>query len=79
MELQTAKYQRIALIKGEARQRIMAVAPEYKQMNAALGLYDAAKTQAIKDAIVAIRTASDAAEAAVNALTTVEAVRGFTW
>lgn len=78
-ELPAEKAERIRRIKVEAGGRILSAAPQFKQNNAALGLYDAATTQAIKDGISAIRAASDQAEVAVNALTTVEEVQAFTW
>ena len=78
-ELPAEKSFRIRGIKSEAMTRIEAVAPAWKQINTALGFYPSEKSQAIKDSINAVRSASDAAEAAVNALTTVAEVQGFTW
>jgi len=79
MDLIEAKNEAILKIKFQAKHRIEDSIPLWKQINAALGLYDAEKTQAIKDAISAVRTASDTAEAAVNALEDVAAVEGFAW
>ena len=78
-ELAAAKVSRIARAKTEAMTRIYAAAPAWKQANAALGLYDAPGIQAIKDAIQAVRTAEEAAEVAINAMTDVQAVIDFTW
>lgn len=78
-ELPMAKAARIKLIKHEAMVRIDAQWPDWKQINAALGLYDGTLTQTIKDDINEVRTDSDTAEAAVNALATVAEVQSFTW
>lgn len=78
-ELEVAKAQRVALVKQEAADRILAAYPSWKQSNAALGLYDAAETQAIRDGINAIRQASNEAESAVNALDDVAEVISFSW
>lgn len=49
-------------IKEEAGRRILERYPGWKQINAALGLYDAAAAAAMKDGINAVRAASDAIE-----------------
>ena len=83
-ELQLAEFPaelayRIQRIKEEAGERILAVAPQYRQNNAALELYTAEKVQAIKDAINAIRIASDEAESAVSSMTVLSNVIDFKW
>ncbi len=61
------KSRRIALVKEETGNAILEAYPIYKQNNAALGLYSAEECQAIKDGIQALRDASNAKEAAINA------------
>ena len=82
--LAEAKVERIAAVKDEARRRILAIAPEWKQANltaraaeltdikhgrALTGPEQAEETaiRAVWSQIKAIRTASDAAETAINA------------
>lgn len=96
--LADAKGQRIAEIKDAARERILAICPEWKQTNLLargtelllrVQLGGAPPTeaeqaeivagQAIWTEIKAIRTASDVAEAAVNAATTPAAVWGVSF
>ena len=79
--LSTAKNNRIALIKSEAADRIAATDWRLERVRerAALGL-DTPETEA--DVLAEreqIRQASNAAEAAVIALTTVEQVNTFSW
>ena len=52
-------------IRETAKERILAVAPEHKQRNAALGLLDPAEAQALKDAIQTIRTQSNLYESQI--------------
>ena len=56
-------------IREKAKQLILAVVPEYKQRNAALGLLSVEETQQIKDSIQAIRTISNQKEAEINGIT----------
>lgn len=88
-DLASNKADRIAQIKVTARERILAIAPEWRQANltaraAELALAGGPKTpsevaevaagQTVWNAVKAVRAASDVAEAAVNAATTPEAV-----
>lgn len=78
-ELPAEKASRIAQIKQEQRSRNFAKYGDGVQMSAALDIYDAAKKNAIKQFISGNRDAANAAEAAVNSLTTVAEVQGFVW
>lgn len=49
----------LKIIKDTAKEKILEVAPEYKQRNAALGLLSDQETQQIKDDIQALRTLSN--------------------
>ncbi len=51
-----------------AAELILAVAPEYKQRNAALGLLDPVETQELKDTIQSIRTQSNTYESQILAV-----------
>lgn len=55
-------------IRETAKEKILAAAPEHKQRNAALGLLDPVETQALKDAIQAIRAQSNLYESQINAV-----------
>ena len=55
-------------IRETAGEQILAVAPEHKQRNAALGLLTEEETQALKQHIQAIREHSNQKEALVNAV-----------
>jgi len=79
IELVAAKAKMVVAIKWEAGVRILAAYPSWKQSNCALGAYDESTTAAIKSGIASVRSASDAAEVAVAALETVEAVLAYTW
>lgn len=60
------KARKIADIKYKAGEDILEAYPIYKQQNAAMGLYDEAKCQEIKDGIQTIRADCDAQEAVIN-------------
>jgi hypothetical protein len=77
--LSAAQDERLALLRSDASAAILAAAPEHKQRNAALGIYGAEETKAIKDAIEAGRAAYATAEAAVLAAQTVEDVEAVTY
>lgn len=49
----------LKIIKDAAKEKILEVAPEYKQRNAALGLLSDQETQQIKDDIQGLRTLSN--------------------
>ena len=66
------KSRRIADAKAMTGEKILAAYPIYKQQNAALGIYDEAKCQEIKDGIQAFRADCDAGEAAINECETLE-------
>ncbi len=55
-------------IRERAKELILEVAPEYKQRNAALGLLSPEETDAIKNHIQTIRTASNIKEAEIAAV-----------
>ena len=55
-------------IRETAKQLIFAVAPEYKQRNAALGLLSLEETEEIKNHIQTIRTISNQKEAQIQAI-----------
>lgn len=54
---------------------ILAVAPYYKQLNAALGVYDNAKKSEIVQVIKAAKDACDERESVINSASTVEALK----
>ena len=56
-------------IREMAKDKILEVAPEYKQRNAALGLLTAQEVQEIKDDIQSIRTISNNLEQQILAVT----------
>lgn len=64
---QLKEYQ-LNYIRERAKQLILAVAPDHKQRNAALGLLSAEETQTIKDRIQSIRTISNQKEAQIEAV-----------
>ena len=55
-------------IREHAKELILAVAPEYKQRNAALGLLDSVEADAMKQAIQDIRAISNSKEAEILAV-----------
>jgi hypothetical protein len=55
-------------LRKKAMEKILEVAPEYKQRNAALGLLTEQETDDIKSAIQTIRTQSNAKEAEIAAI-----------
>jgi hypothetical protein len=61
------RYQ-LQVVRDHAKELILAVAPEYKQRNAALGLLDQTETDAIKQAIQDIRAISNSKEAEILAV-----------
>lgn len=65
----TIVQERLAYIREQAKEDILAAAPEYKQSNAALGLLSAEETQDIKDAIQEVRTKSNTKEAQILSIT----------
>lgn len=75
--LEGEKARRIAVIKAKTGEDILAAYPTYKQQNAALGLYSAEETQAIKDGIQALRIDCDSKEALVNACTSLSQLDGL--
>jgi len=68
-EFYSVKSDQLFYIKEHAKQLILAVAPEYKQRNAALGLLTPEETQTIKDHIQTIRGISNIKEAQIEAIT----------
>jgi len=58
----------LKVIREAAKERILAAAPEHKQRNAALGLLDPVETQALKDAIQAIRNKSNLYESQITSV-----------
>lgn len=59
----------LAAIRAEARRRILAQAPEYRQMNAALGLLPPAEAAALKTHIDQVRAQSNLLEQQIEAVT----------
>jgi|ERR1035437_3287339 hypothetical protein len=84
-DLPAAKAERISKVKWEASLRIYASYPAYAQSNAALGIYDNLDNTDpwflanMKQGIQTIINSERAAEGAINALTTSDAVDSFTW
>ncbi len=81
-EIAAAKSHRINTIKEEAKERILAAVPQWRQNNIGRGVYDETTTptlSSLNSSIDTIRTDSDTAEASVNALTDVQAIMDFTW
>lgn len=70
--LETEKQFIIAALKEAATARILEKYPQFKQINAALGVYSAEEAQAITDGIIAIRSEVNAKEAAINACKTLQ-------
>jgi hypothetical protein len=64
------KARRIAAIKEQAGEAILAAYPAYKQQNAALGIYSAEEIAAIKAGIQTIRGECDTRETVINACNT---------
>ncbi len=55
-------------LKRIASEKILAVAPEFKQTNAALGILSQEETQVIKDHIQTIRTQANLMETQINSI-----------
>ena len=75
--LEEAKAETIAVTKETCGQLIEEQAPSFKQINAAMGLYDAAKCQAIKDAVQSLRDKQSKMEDEINALTNIDDVANY--
>lgn len=73
-----AKAEKLAAIRAEAQERIFALYPPWRQSNAALGLVPEADVLAMQDFIADHIDASNAAEDAIDAATTVAQVEGVT-
>ena len=73
-QLDQFKQERIKLIKQNASNEILSRYPEYKQINAALGIYDTKKQQEIIDAINKVRAEVDEKEQEILNATTYEEV-----
>lgn len=58
----------LSYIRKTAAEMILAVAPEHKQRNAALGLLSEEETQSLKDHIQSTRTHSNQKEASIKAV-----------
>lgn len=84
-DLSKTKSVKIAKIKQEANDRILAQWPYYAQLNALSGLYDSLPSSdpfnpnTMKEGIKTVIDAEHAAEAAITQLTTTEDVDNFTW
>lgn len=76
--LPSAKNAKLAEIRAEAKSRILSVYPEFMQSNAALGILPEATTLQMKAFITNHIDASNTAENAVDAATTVAEVKGVT-
>jgi alpha-glucosidase (family GH31 glycosyl hydrolase) len=63
------KNQQLKCIKEKAMELILAIAPDYKQRNAALGLLSEQETQQIKDNIQNIRNISNVLEQQILSVT----------
>lgn len=72
--LGAAKHFAKEMIRSEAQSLILKKWPWWKQSNAQLGLYPAAVVEACQDDIAAVIQASNAAEDAIDAAATIEAV-----
>ena len=72
--LEENRQRRIEDLKEWCGTAILKAYPDYKQTNAALGVYDTQKTAEIKDGIQAYRAYCDAKEADINAATTEDEV-----
>ena len=73
-----AKHFKIAAIRTEARQRIEATYPEWRQRSAALGVYPPEYVAQMQEGIAAVIAASNAGEDAVDAAVDVAAVEAVT-
>jgi hypothetical protein len=58
----------LKLIRDLAMEKILSIAPEYKQRNAALGLLSDTETQQIKDSIQYVRNISNSLEQQILAI-----------
>jgi hypothetical protein len=65
--LEGVKQEKIRQLKDEATKVILEKYPTFKQINAALGLYDEVKTKEIKDFIKGIKDQVDSLESTINA------------
>ncbi|MFA5354362.1 MAG: hypothetical protein WC291_09035 [Thermodesulfovibrionales bacterium] len=68
---------KIGELKKRASQAIYAAAPAYKQVNAALGIYDTTTSEAITAAIQAVRSQVDEKELEVISLDSLEEVLAY--
>lgn len=78
-EIVMAKAERTTLTKIEARKRILAAVPQWRQNNKNAGEYDQSTTDSLNATINTIRADSNTAESAIDALTTAQACIDFTW
>ena len=76
--LAATKTYRIASIRAEARTRIEATYPEWRQRSAALGVYPPEYVAQMQEGIAAVIAASNAGEDAVDAAVDVAAVEAVT-
>lgn len=76
--LPPAKAEKLAAVRAEAQARIFAIYPAWRQSNAALGIVPDADVLAMQDFIADHIDASNAAEDAIAAATTVAEVEGVT-
>jgi hypothetical protein len=73
------KIERIADMKQACTDDIMTVAPDYKQRNAAMGIYDATKNQGIINWVQKQVQQCNTLEAQINACTTCDDVAAISW
>lgn len=73
-DLEAVKAEFISRLKAQTTAAILAQAPEFKQRNAALGVYSAEEAEAIRQVILTNRATCDAKEAAILAAPSVQAV-----
>lgn len=78
-ELAAAKVTRILTVKSEARERCLAVVPDWKQWNIGRGRYNQATMDTLNGLLNTILDDSNTAETAIDALSTVQTVIDFTW
>jgi hypothetical protein len=78
-ELLPEKALKLKQLKLEATKDIEANAPQYKQINAALGLYSTEETEVIQTVIIQARLRMDSLEAALCAAKTLDEVALVVW
>ena len=70
--LDDEKSQKVLELKAKMTEEILTAYPEYKQINAALGVYDSVETKRVVDGIKRLRQAGNQKEAQILACKTLD-------